>query len=148
LDRRRMQVEQRQRLADHHVAGGELPPRELVAAGQKVVVAIRLVDQLAAVAPVERLEVVLRVAEQRVPRDVVAIDVPPATQREIELREVGIEDDVLELRVARPRHGAPPRSPPSPRPGSIAQSSITRSPPTATHGRSTADDARASVATL
>ena len=98
LDRRRIEVEERERLADEHVArpraAGATACRRS-AAGRSSrrscgSARSRTAGRTARGAPARRVE-------QRVPGDVVAIDVAAAAQREVELREVGVEDDVLEL---------------------------------------------------
>src|ERR1019366_2842703 len=78
LHRGRIEVEERERLPDEHLARREVPSPEAIAGGQEVEVAVRAVNQLAAEPPVEGLEPGLRVDEERVPVAVVAIDVARA----------------------------------------------------------------------
>src|SRR5690606_15760747 len=91
-----------------HLARGEMAARELVARGQEVEIAVALRDELATEAPVERLEMVLRVRDECVPVAVVAVDVPAPAQREVHGREHGIVDHRLDAGEARAHATAPP----------------------------------------
>ena len=96
LHRPRVEVEQRHRLADQHLDGAEVPLPELVRRGQKVKVAVGLVDELGPEPLVEGLEVGPRLGEERVQGEVVGVDVTAAAEREIRVGEEGIGHHVLE----------------------------------------------------
>ncbi len=99
LDGRRIEVEERQRLADQHLGRREVTPAEAIVGRQEIEVPVGLVNQLAAEALIEGLQPGLRVDEERVPVAVVAIDVPSTPQRQIDVgKRVGL-DGVLKRGV-------------------------------------------------
>src|SRR5262249_36501772 len=107
---------------------------ELVVRRQQIEVAVGLVHQLAAEAPIEWLELLLGIDQERVPVGVVAIDVPPAPQREIHLRKRLRVDRVFE-RDEGAAHGSP-----------TLHSSVKIPPSSGPHGRSARASGRDTLA--
>src|SRR5690606_790295 len=101
-----IEVQQRQTLADDHLGPRQLTPAQSLAGGQQEEVAVGAMHELATEAPVKLLEHGLRLEDERVPRPVVAIDVPSTSQREVHVGEVLVEDRLADLRNSSPLHQA------------------------------------------
>ena len=102
--RRRVQVEQRERLADQHFCNAELALGQTFAGRQEVVEAVTPEDELRAETPVKWLQNVGCICEEAEPSDVVAIDVTTSPQREVHGREVLVEHGVTQSQKLRGAH--------------------------------------------
>src|SRR5690606_32484945 len=99
-------VQQRQTLADEHLAPPPLTPAQTLARAQPEEVAVGAIRDVATEAPVKHLKHGRRREDERVPRPVVAIDVPSTSQREVHVGEVLVEDRLADLRNSSPLHQA------------------------------------------
>ena len=89
---------------DEHLWHGQVAPAEAISARQQVEIAVRRVHQLTAETAVKCLEQRLRVEQEGVPKPVLAVDVSPASQREIHVRKELVGDYVTERKKARVSH--------------------------------------------
>ena len=87
LDRGRIEIEERERLPDQHLHRREVAPPEAIGRREQIEVPVGLVNELAPEAPVEGLEHVLGGDEKRVLIALVAIDVPAASEGQIDAGE-------------------------------------------------------------
>src|SRR5690606_9810737 len=140
LHRARIEIEQREPLPDEHLGRRKMAPTQAIRGRQQVVVAVALVDELAPVPAIEHLEVRLPVAQQRIPGAIVAIDVAPAAQGQVEVGKGLVRDDVREALESGLRHS-------DSRARTETQSSMSKPSSTATHGRSLPASARHTRAT-
>ena len=95
-------------MAQEHLDGAEVPLPELIGRGEKVKIAVGLVDELGPEPLVEGFEVRPRLAQERVQGEVVGVDVTAAAEREIRVGEEGIGHHVLEPYEAGRGHSATP----------------------------------------
>src|SRR5690606_18891172 len=135
LDGRRIEIQQGERLPHEHFSRREVPSPQPVSGGQQIEEPIRAVDQLTSVAPIERLEVRLRVDQERVQGARVPVDVLAAPQRQIQIGELVREHDVLEAREAGGVH-VPSSDAEGSSTGGTRHSSTSMSSRTGTQGRS------------
>src|SRR6185369_7025836 len=105
LQRGRVEVKQGQGLTHQHLGHGQMAAAELVAGGQQVEIAVCGVDQLTAITAVKGLQQGLGVDQERVPKVVLAIDVPAAAKRQVNVGKELVADDVAECQVTSVSHG-------------------------------------------
>src|SRR5262249_42327718 len=130
LHRRWIEVEQRERLPDQHLARGQVATGEPFAARSEIEIPVDRLHEFTAITAIVRLEDRLRRTQQGELAGVVRGDVPALAQRHVDDREQLVGDDRLERCIEWYRHRDSL--------GASVQSSISISEGTVRHVRSRA----------
>lgn len=124
----RIQIQQREGLANEHLACRELPAAKPIPRRQEVEVTIALLDELAPEAPIKALKVGLRVDEILIGSAIITANVPPAPQHQVNVGKVIVGNHRFKGVEGRVRHVESP--------GAMNQSSISNRSSTGDQGRS------------